>query len=44
MSIEAILENYYEYTLGRFENDVFIEVLSWTHYGEDSILIDEEEK
>lgn len=37
-------ENYYEYIIGRFENDVFVEVLSWTHYGEDSILIDEEKK
>ena len=31
-------EGYFEYTLGRFDGDNFIEALSWTHYGFDSIL------
>lgn len=32
-------ENYYEYNLGYFENEEFIEVFSWnSDYGEDSIF------
>ena len=31
-------EGYFEYTLGKFDGDDFISVLSWTHYGFDSIL------
>lgn len=30
--------NYYKYTLGCFEKDVFIGAFSWTHFGEKSMF------
>lgn len=34
-------EGYWEYTLGKLEGDRFIEALSFTHYGNDSLILED---